>query len=173
MLGASCPGGGMEASLRGWMAWAWQLGSAQPLLLVLSHRVRDPGAGRQCSESCLSVHLPVIVKGVQAQPGPAGDPSPPRARSTGAAAFPGLFAQAPQTSCPNRALAAHHPAGGHFSAAFPKPPFSRALMSGRGHPLEGSSPPGWIVLGPPISCDQRRLESPEAQGLFYNTTFLQ
>ena len=58
------------------MAWAWQLGSAQPLLLVLSHHVRDPGAGRQRSESRLSVHLPVIVKGVQAQPGPAGDPSP-------------------------------------------------------------------------------------------------
>lgn len=51
--------------------------------------------GRQRSESCLPVRLPVIVKGVQAQPGPAGDPSPKNTEH-GAAAFPGLFAQGPQ-----------------------------------------------------------------------------
>lgn len=57
MLGGLLPwvrDGGISEGL---MAWAWQLGSAQPLLLVLSHRVQDPGAWEDSAQSlaCLSV----------------------------------------------------------------------------------------------------------------------
>lgn len=109
----------MKASLRGYVGWAQQVGSAQQLLLALSRCVWGPGAGRQRSGSFLFVHLLVIVKGLPAPPGPVGDnpaaappPRPPAVQNIRAAAFPGVFAQAPQTSCPNRVLvevAAHHP----------------------------------------------------------------
>lgn len=79
----------MKASLRGYVGWAQQVGSAQQLLLALSRCVWGPGAGRQRSGSFLFVHLLVIVKGLPAPPGPVGDnpaaappPAPPQYRTS-------------------------------------------------------------------------------------------